>query len=76
MNTIAIQKIIKVGSSGAVTVPAKILKSFNASFGDEIEVEFRAVKKPAAPADKVELVELTQRLIKRHEQALKNLSQR
>lgn len=69
------QKIIKVGSSGAVTIPAKIMKQFGATYGDNIEVEFHPVVKTPSD-DKVELVALTQQLIKRHEQALKNLSQR
>jgi antitoxin component of MazEF toxin-antitoxin module len=69
------QKIIKVGSSGAVTIPAKVMKQFGAVYGDNIEVEFRPVVQMPSD-DKVELVTLTQKLIKRHEQALKNLSQR
>lgn len=69
------QKVIRVGSSGAVTVPAKIMKQLGATYGDQIEVAFRAAPKQV-DANKVELVALTQKLIRRHEQALKNLSQR
>jgi antitoxin component of MazEF toxin-antitoxin module len=32
------QKVIKIGSSGGVTIPAKDLKQQNISIGDEVEV--------------------------------------
>jgi len=32
------QKIIKIGTSGGVTIPAKELKRHNIHFGDEVEV--------------------------------------
>ncbi len=76
MSITSTQKIIKVGSSGAITIPAKVLKELNATYGDSIEVEFHAVQRAAASDEKMELVALTQRLIKRHEEALKNLSDR
>lgn len=68
------QKIIKIGSSAGVTIPAKDLKRLGVSYGDELKVSFEAVDQPSS--DTVELVALTQKLIKRHKQALKNLSQR
>ncbi len=40
----SIQKIIKIGSSAGVTIPAKELKRQNIAFGDEVEVIIRAVK--------------------------------
>lgn len=70
----SIQKIIKVGSSAAVTVPAKEMKRLGVKPGDELKVTYEVVED--VPADKVELVGLTQKLIKRHEKALRNLSQR
>ncbi len=75
MSTIAQQKILKVGSSGAVTVPARVMKQYGVAFGDTIEVEFRPVEKQPS-TETLELVALTQKLIKRHKQALDNLSQR
>jgi len=75
MTVNATQKIIKVGSSGAVTIPAKDMKRMGVSFGDELKVTFEPAKE--RPDDHaVEVVELTQKLIKRHKKALKNLSQR
>jgi antitoxin component of MazEF toxin-antitoxin module len=37
----SIQKVIKIGTSGGVTIPAKELKRQNISFGDEVEVIVR-----------------------------------
>jgi bifunctional DNA-binding transcriptional regulator/antitoxin component of YhaV-PrlF toxin-antitoxin module len=37
----SIQKVIKIGSSGGVTIPAKDLKRQNIAFGDEVEVIVR-----------------------------------
>jgi len=68
------QKVIKVGSSGAVTIPAKAMKRLGVTYGDELSVSFEPVNK--LDKDQVELVALTQKLIKRHKAALKNLSQR
>ncbi|CAN5374763.1 hypothetical protein BH10PAT4_BH10PAT4_3400 [soil metagenome] len=40
----SIQKIIKIGSSGGVTIPAKELRRQNIAFGDEVEVIVRPIK--------------------------------
>jgi antitoxin component of MazEF toxin-antitoxin module len=37
----SIQKVIKIGTSGGVTIPAKELKRQNIAFGDEVEVTVR-----------------------------------
>ena len=37
------QKIIKVGTSGAVTVPAKYMRQNNLTFGDELKTNFETV---------------------------------
>jgi death-on-curing protein len=68
------QKVIKVGSSGAVTIPAKEMKRLGITYGDELNVTFEPIEK--ASSENVQLVALTQRLIERHKVALKNLSQR
>lgn len=69
------KKIIKVGSSGAVTIPAKDMKRMGVTYGDELKIAFEPAQK-APDAHTVEVVELTQKLIKRHKAALKSLSQR
>lgn len=67
------QKVIKVGDSLAVTIPAKDVRRLGLAKGDELKVQF---EKLATDGHKVEVVELTQKLIKRHKKALDNLSQR
>lgn len=69
-----VQKLIKIGTSEGVTLPSKDLKHEGAKPGDELLITARVIKK--ADADKVEIVELTQKLIERHKKALRNLSQR
>lgn len=71
----SIQKVIKVGSSGAVTIPAKEMKRLGITYGDELKVTYEPVR-PEPDQAKVELVALTQKLIQRHQKALDNLSQR
>ncbi len=74
MTITSTQKVIKVGDSLAVTIPAKDARQLGIKQGDELQVNY---KKPATPVEqKAEVVELTQKLIKRHKKALKNLSQR
>lgn len=70
----SIQKVIKVGSSLAVTIPAKDARFYKVKAGDEIEV---TINRPeAVNAHQTEVVTIARKLIKRHETALKNLSQR
>lgn len=68
------QKIIQIGSSAGVTIPKKQLTELGLSIGDEVKIKIEPAAQP--PVDKVELVALTQKLIKRHQTALDNLSQR
>ncbi len=70
----SIQRIIKVGDSAAVTIPARDFKHLGVEFGDDIEVTYKRIQKPQEQTE--EIVALTQKLINRHERALKNLSQR
>ena len=74
MKITSMQKVIKVGDSLAVTIPAKDARYNNLQVGEILEVD---LKRPAMPSQhKVEVVELTQKLRSRHKEALKNLSQR
>jgi antitoxin component of MazEF toxin-antitoxin module len=73
MTVTTTQKIIKIGTSLAVTIPAKEVRRLGVTKGDDLKVSF---EKPAVDTHKVEVVALTQRLIKRHQKALDNLSQR
>jgi antitoxin component of MazEF toxin-antitoxin module len=49
----SIQKIIKIGSSGGVTIPAKELKRQNLNFGDEVEVIVRPLHSTSEEDEKV-----------------------
>lgn len=70
----SIQKVIKVGDSLAVTIPARDARHYGIKAGEELEI---IAKRPAELDDHtVEVVELAQKLIARHKKALKNLSQR
>ena len=73
MTTTTTQKVIKIGTSLAVTIPVRDVRRLGVAKGDELEVSF---EKPQVDDHKVEVVELTQKLIKRHQKALKNLSKR
>lgn len=68
------QKVIKIGTSAGVTLPAKELKRAGIKPGDEVKLILEPVH-PVDP-DKIELVALTQKLIARHQNALKNLAER
>lgn len=76
MTITTIQKVIKIGDSNGVTIPAKDLKRAGISAGDSVEVSFKLVSGSQPNAHEVEVVEMTQRLIARHQKALDNLSQR
>ncbi len=74
MNT-SIQKIIKIGSSLGVTIPAKELKRAGLKPGDEVKLNWEPTRQEIAE-DKLELIQVSQKLIKRHKKALENLSRR
>ncbi|MFV0484862.1 MAG: hypothetical protein ACK5MU_01360 [Candidatus Saccharimonadales bacterium] len=69
------QQIIKIGSSAGVTIPAKQLKQLGGAVGDKVRISFEKVEETPND-DTVAFVALTQKLLKRHEQALKNLADR
>lgn len=68
-------KLIRIGDSAGVTIPARDLKRVGLKPGDFIEFSFRPVE-PSADTHSIEVVELTQKLIARHQNALQNLSRR
>jgi antitoxin component of MazEF toxin-antitoxin module len=67
----SIQKVIKVGSSAAVTIPAKTMKQQNISTGDEVKVTIEKI----VPADK-DVMQDYAKFKKQYGQALKNLASR
>ena len=70
----SIQKVIKIGSSGGVTIPAKELKRQNIAFGDEVEVIVRSLHAVSVEDQKV--VDAAKKILTEYKQDFENLSQR
>lgn len=72
------QKLLKVGSSAAVTIPKKSLKELGLKIGDEVRVSVDTKEKSVIiePAKKVskEVLSWTDSFIKRYRPALKALA--
>ena len=67
------QKIIKVGSSGGVTIPAKELKHNNLTYGDTVKDTIEPIK----DGDKQsKLIEEYKEFVAEYGDTLKNLSDR
>jgi antitoxin component of MazEF toxin-antitoxin module len=66
-----IQKIIKIGSSKGVTLPAKDLKRLGVDVGDEVELVVRKQSSTDSGA-----VAVATALIERYEDDFKNLANR
>lgn len=74
------QKVLKVGSSAAVTIPKKSLEELGLKIGDRVSVEIdkrrlTVVIEPAKKSNK-ELLEWTRRFIRRYRPALEALAKR
>jgi antitoxin component of MazEF toxin-antitoxin module len=69
-----IQKIIKIGSSGGVTIPAKELKRQNIAFGDEVEVIVRPLH--SAKSDDRKAMGAAKKILDDYKQDFENLAQR
>ncbi len=67
------QKIIKIGTSQGVTIPAKDLRALGATAGDELEI---IVRKKASVATDAELIETANSLLERYKQDFSNLANR
>lgn len=70
----SIQKVIKIGSSGGVTIPAKELKRQNIAFGDEVEVIVRPLHKTSS--EDQEVLAAAKKILKDYKQDFKNLAER
>ncbi|HUS25934.1 MAG TPA: AbrB/MazE/SpoVT family DNA-binding domain-containing protein [Nevskiaceae bacterium] len=66
----SIQKIIKIGSSGGVTIPAKDLKRQNIQVGDEVKVTIE----PAISVKHDQLMNEYDKFVEQYGQTLKNLA--
>lgn len=67
------QKIIKIGTSKGVTIPAKDLRMLNAEVGDELEITVRKTGSIAADGD---VQAIAKSLLERYDQDFKNLANR
>lgn len=70
----SIQKVIKIGSSGGVTIPAKELQRQNINFGDEVEVIVRPLRNNSAENSAV--LEAAKKTLQDYKQDFKNLADR
>lgn len=74
------QKVLKVGSSAAVTIPKKSLKELGIKIGDEVRVAIDVKGKTVViePVHKVkkELLDWTERFIQRYRPALEALARK
>jgi len=73
-----IQKVLKVGSSAAVTIPKKSLKELGLKIGDSVAVTVNAERKrltvEASVSPDRELMAWTNSFIKKYKSALKALA--
>lgn len=70
----SIQKIIKIGSSGGVTIPAKELKRQNLNFGDEVEVIVRPLRNQKS--EDTEILATAKRILQEYKQDFENLAEK
>jgi antitoxin component of MazEF toxin-antitoxin module len=70
----SIQKIIKIGTSGGVTIPAKELKRQNIAFGDEVEVIVRPLRK--ITNDDQAVIEAAKKILTTYKKDFDNLAKR
>lgn len=73
MRITTIQKVINIGSSKGVTIPAKDLKRAGIKPGDEVEI---SVKKPQSLAQDAEVLHAAKDLLRRYDKDFKNLANR
>lgn len=67
------QKLIKIGSSRGVILPAKQLKQLNVADNEEVEV---IVRKKSDTASSAEVMQAADEIMQRYNQAFKNLADR
>ncbi|MFO0970775.1 MAG: hypothetical protein U0520_00275 [Candidatus Saccharimonadales bacterium] len=72
----SIQKIIKIGSSAGVTIPAKDLKQQNLSIGDEVEVVVLSKQTKGRGSNTSNTMDVARGILERYKTDFKNLSER
>jgi antitoxin component of MazEF toxin-antitoxin module len=71
----SIQKIVGIGSSDGVTLPAKELKRENLKRGDEVEIIVRPVRKDTSESDQ-SVIEAAKKILDDYKQDFQNLAER
>lgn len=69
------QKIVGIGSSDGVTLPAKELKRAGLKRGDQVEVTVRAVGNRTSDGDQA-VLDAAKKILAEYRQDFENLSQR
>lgn len=70
----SIQKIISIGSSEGVTLPARDLDALGLTKGDNVKITFDVVDKPSK--ENISLIKDYEKFKKQYGTALKNLADR
>ena len=73
MTITTIQKVIKIGSSRGVTLPARDLRALGIRDGDEIEV---TVRKRSETADDNQVLKTANSLLRRYKEDFSQLAKR
>lgn len=73
MTITTIQKVIKIGSSRGVTLPARDLRALDVETGDEVEL---VVRKKTNSAEDNDVAKVAQSLMQRYESDFRNLADR
>lgn len=70
----SIQKVIKIGSSGGVTIPARDLKRQHIAFGDEVEIIVRPLR--SASNEDAKVLAAAKKILKDYKKDFENLAKR
>ena len=70
----SIQKVIKIGTSGGVTIPAKELKRQNIAFGDEVEVIVRPLRNTSGTDQSI--IDSAKKILETYKKDFDNLAKR
>jgi len=68
------QKVIRIGSSGGVTIPAKEMKRHGIGFGDEVEITVRPTRQTTV--EDAQIIEAAKEILKNYHQDFENLAKR
>ncbi|GAC1499539.1 MAG: hypothetical protein NVS1B10_02370 [Candidatus Saccharimonadales bacterium] len=71
----SVQKIVQIGSSDGVTIPAKELKRANIKRGDEVEVIIRPIKQVSGQQDQT-VLKAAKKILKDYQNDFQNLANR